>query len=60
ILTTPANGWLMEYYGNTDYGGYNMFVKFSDNDMVEVANEVYGAGTHGLGIHEPLSLTMVA
>lgn len=44
ILTTPANGWLMEYYGNTDYGGYNMFVKFSDNDMVEVANEVYGAG----------------
>lgn len=44
ILTTPANGWLMEYYGNTDYGGYNMFVKFSDNDMAEVANEVYGAG----------------
>ena len=28
VLTAPANGWLMEYYGNTDYGGYNMFVKF--------------------------------
>ena len=44
VLTTPANGWLMEYYGNTDYGGYNMFVKFGEDNNVKVANEVYGAG----------------
>lgn len=43
-LTAPANGWLMEYYGATEYGGYNMFVKFNTDNTVTVSNEVYGPG----------------
>lgn len=44
ILTSANNGWLMEYYGSTDYGGYNMFAKFSTDNTVAVSNEVYGSG----------------
>lgn len=44
VLKAPANGWRMEYYGDTKYGGYNMFVKFNNDNTVTVANEVYGPG----------------
>lgn len=44
ILTSATNGWLMEYYGNTTYGGYNMFVKFNEDNTATVSNELYGAG----------------
>ena len=43
VLTSQQNGWLMKYYGNTSYGGYNMLVKFNEDNTVLVANEVYGA-----------------
>ena len=44
VLVAPTNGWLMAYYGNTDYGGYNMLVKFNEDNTVKVASEIYGTG----------------
>lgn len=44
VLKSPANGWRMDYYGATEYGGYTMFVKFNDDNTVTVANEMYGSG----------------
>ncbi|MDO5446528.1 MAG: DUF4302 domain-containing protein [Prevotellaceae bacterium] len=41
VLTSAANGWIMEYYGSpteTSFGGYNLIMKFS-KDSVEVASE---------------------
>ncbi len=42
ILATPADGWIMHYYGSTMYGGYNVLCKFDKNDRVTVASEVAG------------------
>lgn len=42
ILTTPADGWVMHYYGSSMYGGYNVLCKFDKNDRVTVASEVAG------------------
>ena len=43
ILTSAANGWLMEYYGDTQYGGYNILCKFNTDNTVKVESEVYGS-----------------
>lgn len=48
ILKAPANGWRMEYYGNTAYGGYNVFMKFED-DSVTIASEKVG-DNHNAGV----------
>ena len=42
ILTTPADGWVMHYYGSSMYGGYNVLCKFDKSDRVTVASEVAG------------------
>lgn len=42
VLTVPKNGWRMAYYGDTSYGGFNVFMKFTD-DSVVVASEKVGA-----------------
>lgn len=42
MLVDAPNGWLLEYYCESTYGGYNMFVKFNADNTVTVANEVYG------------------
>lgn len=42
ILETPKNGWRVEYYGDTSYGGYNVFMKF-EGDSVTVASEKVGS-----------------
>ncbi len=42
VLVAPANGWKMDYYGDTSYGGYTMFAKFNSDNTVTVANEIYG------------------
>lgn len=42
ILTAPADGWVMHYYGSPMYGGYNVLCKFEKNDRVTVASEVAG------------------
>lgn len=44
MLVDAPNGWLMEYFCENTYGGYNMFVKFNDDNTVTVANEVYESG----------------
>ncbi len=48
ILETPANGWRVEYYGDTSYGGYNVFMKF-EGDSVTVASEKVGS-SHSAGV----------
>lgn len=47
ILEAPANGWRMEYYGATTYGGYNVLLKF-EGDSVLVASEKVG-DSHAAG-----------
>ena len=42
-LTSAVNGWLMEYYGGSQYGGYNVICKFNDDNTVTVKNEFYDA-----------------
>lgn len=41
VLMAAPNGWRVEYYGSTTYGGYNVFFKF-DKDSVTVASEQVG------------------
>ena len=48
LLTKAPNGWLMEYYGNLNFGGYNVMVKF-DGDTATFASEKYGPN-HPAGI----------
>ena len=45
LLVDAPNGWLMEYYGASKYGGYNMFVKFNADNTVTAANEFFDEGT---------------
>lgn len=40
-LVGAKNGWVMEYYADTQYGGYNVLAKFNDNSTVTVQNEAY-------------------
>lgn len=44
MLVDAPNGWLMEYFCEDTYGGYNMFVKFNEDNTVTVANEVGATG----------------
>lgn len=39
ILSSASNGWVMEYYGGSQYGGYNVICKFKPNGEVTVASE---------------------
>ncbi len=41
ILKGAENGWIMEYYGATQYGGYNLLCKFNDDDTVLAQSEWY-------------------
>lgn len=41
LLYAAPNGWLMEYYGNLSFGGYNVMVKF-EGDQATVASEKWG------------------
>ena len=48
VLQSAPNGWLMEYYGNLGYGGFNVMVKFV-GDQATVASEQIGPN-HKAGI----------
>ncbi len=48
VLTEAPNGWKMEYYAATTYGGYNVLCKF-EGDYVTVASEKVGSN-HKAGI----------
>lgn len=41
ILTAAPNGWAMAMYGDTDFGGVNVLLKFDKNGKVTVANEKF-------------------
>lgn len=41
LLYAAPNGWLMEYYGDLSFGGYNVMVKF-EGDQATVASEKWG------------------
>ena len=42
LLYTAPNGWLMEYYGNLSFGGYNVMVKF-EGENATFASEKWGS-----------------
>lgn len=44
ILKANTKGWIMKYYANTMYGGYNVYCKFNQDKTVTVASEIYGDG----------------
>ena len=48
VLAAAPNGWLMEYYGNLNMGGYNVMVKF-DGDQATFASEKWGTN-HKAGL----------
>lgn len=50
VLKSAPNGWIIEYYGATTYGGYNVFAKFEDEN-VTMASEKVGAN-HNAGFGE--------
>ena len=45
MLVDAPNGWLMQYFCENTYGGYNVFVKFNDDNTATVANEVFELGS---------------
>lgn len=49
-LQAAPNGWRMEYYGNTIYGGYNVLCKFT-GDSVMMASEKAGK-SHEAGLDD--------
>lgn len=50
LLPSAVNGWLVEYYGNLSFGGYNMMMKFT-GDSVTVASEKFGP-SHVAGLDD--------
>ncbi len=48
VLQSAPNGWLVEFYGNLNFGGYNMMMKF-ESDSAIVASEKWGP-SHNAGI----------
>lgn len=44
LLVDAPNGWLMQYFCEDTYGGYNVFVKFNADNTATVANEVFETG----------------
>lgn len=39
VLKSAPNGWIMYYYGESQYGGYNVLVKFNEGATATFANE---------------------
>ena len=50
VLEEAPYGWRAEFYGDTSYGGYNVFMKFEGNN-VTIASEQIGP-SHKAGIDE--------
>lgn len=48
LLPSAPNGWLVQYYGNLSFGGYNVMMKFV-GDSVTIASEKWGP-SHFAGI----------
>ena len=50
ILKSSEEGWRMEYYASTTYGGYNVFCKFSGEEVTFASEKV--GNTHDAGVGE--------
>lgn len=49
ILKAAPNGWRIEYYASTTYGGYNVFAKFEDNNVTVASEKVGSSHNAGFG-----------
>lgn len=45
VLKGASDGWIMEYYADERYGGYNVICKFNQDNTVTVQSEIYGTQT---------------
>lgn len=45
VLKAAGNGWIMEYYAATKYGGYNIICKFNEDNTVLAQSEILGDKT---------------
>ena len=41
ILEGAENGWIMDFYGDTQYGGFTVYLKFNTDSTVTVKNELF-------------------
>lgn len=44
ILVGQANGWVLKIYGDLDFGGYNVLMKFNEDNTLRVVSEAYYGG----------------
>lgn len=44
ILVGQPNGWVLKIYGNMDFGGYNVLLKFNEDNSLRVVSEAYYGG----------------
>lgn len=51
VLVNQTNGWVLKMYGDLDFGGYNVLLKFNDDNSLRVVSEAYygGIGTENYG-----------
>ncbi len=42
ILKGAENGWIMEYYADLKYGGYNIICRFNEDNTVTAQSEIHG------------------
>ena len=41
VLVNQSNGWVLKIYGDLDFGGYNLLMKFNEDNTLKVVSEVY-------------------
>ena len=44
VLVNQTNGWVLKMYGNLDFGGYNILLKFNEDNSLRVVSEAYYGG----------------
>ena len=52
VLVNQTNGWVLKMYGNLDFGGYNILLKFNEDNTLRVVSEAYygdGIGSANYG-----------
>lgn len=48
-LMAAPNGWRMEYYASSTYGGYNMLLKFTENQVTAASEQFGSSQPSGIG-----------
>lgn len=44
VLVNQTNGWVLKMYGDLDFGGYNVLLKFNEDNSLRVVSEAYYGG----------------